>query len=84
MPVGDLRQMISSVVDEALERRSVVQAPTGDEFVSKAAVMKLLRVSEVTLWRMDKDGRLKALRIGRNIRYRRTDVDEFMQRAVAA
>lgn len=37
----------------------------------------LLSVSRWTLWRMIKSGRIPALKIGRLIRIKRTDIDEF-------
>jgi excisionase family DNA binding protein len=41
-------------------------------------VADLLRVSRMTVYRLIKEGELKALRVGRNYRLREDDVDAYL------
>ena len=41
-------------------------------------VADLLRVSRMTVYRLIKEGQLKALRVGRSYRLREDDVDEYL------
>jgi excisionase family DNA binding protein len=43
-------------------------------------VADLLRVSRMTVYRLIKDGQLKAMRVGRNYRLREDDVDEYLSK----
>jgi len=43
-------------------------------------VADLLRVSRMTVYRLIKEGQLKALRVGRNYRLREDDVDEYLSK----
>jgi excisionase family DNA binding protein len=43
-------------------------------------VADLLRVSRMTVYRLIKEGSLKALRVGRNYRLREDDVDEYLRK----
>lgn len=53
-----------------------------DEFLTTSEVMSMLRVSRSTLLRWVDDGRLAATRLGpRALRFRRSDVDDFVARA---
>ena len=41
-------------------------------------VADLLRVSRMTVYRLIKEGQMKALRVGRSYRLREDDVDEYL------
>ena len=43
-------------------------------------VAYLLRVSRMTVYRLIKEGQLKALRVGRSYRLREDDVDEYLSK----
>ena len=43
-------------------------------------VADLLRVSRMTVYRLIKEGQLKALRVGRSYRLREDDVDEYLSK----
>lgn len=83
MPASEFRQIIRSEIDAALDKLPIVQTVPGEEYLSKQATMKILGVSNTTLWRLDKSGELKPVRIGRVIRYRRVDVDAYAERSLA-
>lgn len=41
-------------------------------------VAGLMRVSNMTVYRLIKSGQLSAIRVGKNYRIRRTDVDKYL------
>jgi excisionase family DNA binding protein len=43
-------------------------------------VADLLRVSRMTVYRLIKEGQIKALRVGRSYRLREDDVDEYLSK----
>jgi excisionase family DNA binding protein len=43
-------------------------------------VMQYLNVSRTTLWRLTKDGLLPAYRIGSDFRFRKTDINAYLER----
>jgi excisionase family DNA binding protein len=43
-------------------------------------VADLLRVSRMTVYRLIKEGQMKALRVGRSYRLREDDVDEYLSK----
>ena len=47
-------------------------------------VADLLRVSRMTVYRLIKEGQLKALRVGRSYRLREDDVDEYLSERYTA
>ncbi len=47
------------------------------EFYTAEEVAELLRVTPLTVYRMIKDGRLKAHRIGRSLRITRENIDQW-------
>jgi excisionase family DNA binding protein len=48
-----------------------------------AEVANMMRVSNMTIYRLIKSGQLSAIRVGKNYRIRRTDVDRYLtERAV--
>ena len=51
-------------------------APGGLQTVSEVAAT--MRVSNMTVYRLIKSGQLPALRVGRNYRIRRADVQQFL------
>ncbi len=50
------------------------------EFLTVKEVAELLRVKPLTIYRMVKDSRLKGYSIGRNLRFKRQDIDAFLER----
>lgn len=54
-----------------------------DVLLTVAEVAQLMRVSNMTVYRLIKAGQLAALRVGKNYRIRRRDVERYLrERAV--
>jgi excisionase family DNA binding protein len=50
----------------------------GDRLLTVAEVAATIRVSNMTVYRLIKNGDLPALRVGKNYRIRESDVDAFL------
>jgi excisionase family DNA binding protein len=50
----------------------------GDRLLTVAEVAATMRVSNMTVYRLIKDGDLPALRVGKNYRIRESDVDAYL------
>ena len=64
----DLKEIINEIIDERFAQKKE------DELVSVKKVMEMLGVTDATLWRWDKMGILKKVRIGNRVYYRRSDI----------
>jgi excisionase family DNA binding protein len=51
---------------------------TGDRLLTVAEVASVMRVSNMTVYRLIKSGELAALRVGKNYRIRSSDVDRYL------
>lgn len=57
----------------------------GDRLLTVGEVASLMRVSNMTVYRLIKAGQLAAIRVGKNYRIRESDVDRYLTaRAVRA
>lgn len=55
----------------------------GDPLLTVGEVAQIMRVSNMTVYRLIKSGQLSAIRVGKNYRLRRGDVDRYLtERAV--
>lgn len=49
-----------------------------DRLMTVAEVAEVMRVSNMTVYRLIKDGQLSAFRVGKNYRVRQSDVDRYL------
>ena len=55
----------------------------GEPLLTVGEVANLMRVSNMTVYRLIKSGQMSAIRVGKNYRIRRGDVDRYLnERAV--
>lgn len=55
----------------------------GEPLLTVGEVAGLMRVSNMTVYRLIKSGQMSAIRVGKNYRLRRSDVDRYLtERAV--
>ena len=55
----------------------------GEPLLTVGEVARVMRVSNMTVYRLIKSGQLAAIRVGKNYRIRRSDVDRYLtERAV--
>ena len=51
---------------------------TGDRLLTVSEVASVMRVSNMTVYRLIKAGELAALRVGKNYRIRASDIDRYL------
>lgn len=55
----------------------------GEPLLTVGEVASIMRVSNMTVYRLIKSGQLAAIRVGKNYRIRRSDIDRYLnERAV--
>lgn len=50
----------------------------GESLLTVGEVANVMRVSNMTVYRLIKSGQLAAIRVGKNYRIRRSDVDRYL------
>lgn len=53
-----------------------------EELLTVAEVAEMLRVSTMTVYRLIRTGELPAVRVGRNYRVRRAELDSYLEQQV--
>lgn len=54
----------------------------GERLLTVSEVASLMRVSNMTVYRLIKSGQLAAIRVGKNYRIRESEVDRYLQERV--
>lgn len=54
----------------------------GERLLTVAEVASMMRVSNMTVYRLIKSGQLSAIRVGKNYRIREADVDRYLTERV--
>ena len=65
--------MVAKVFTVAIEQNGL-----GDRLLMVREVAELMRVSNMTVYRLIKAGDLPAIRVGKNFRIRRSDVESYL------
>lgn len=78
---GELKKVLTSVVDDAIERyRREIESNPDDILYSIKQVCEILSVDKSTLWRWQKSGYLVPTKIGDLPRYSKSQIDELLGR----
>lgn len=51
----------------------------GEKLLTVGEVAGIMRVSNMTVYRLIKSGQLGAIRVGKNYRIRRSDIDRYLE-----
>jgi excisionase family DNA binding protein len=71
------------MVDSAVKGPLMTEHALGEPLLTVGEVANIMRVSNMTVYRLIKSGQLAAIRVGKNYRLRRTDIESYLtQRAV--
>jgi excisionase family DNA binding protein len=73
VPTGD-----AATGDAESERYEMADRDFGDPLLTVGEVAGIMRVSNMTVYRLIKSGQLSAIRVGKNYRIRRVDVDRYL------
>ncbi|WP_024566706.1 helix-turn-helix domain-containing protein [Elizabethkingia anophelis] len=81
IPKEELIQEIVKVLDKALEKLNInKEAQQEKEYYTREETAKLLNVSYPTLFHWNKDGKLKAKKLGKRVYYSKEDVKDALNR----
>lgn len=72
----DLKEWALELMNENKQEK---ENAVSDNYLSVDEVIDKLRVNASTLWRWDKSGYLKKIKIGGKVRYRESDVIKLME-----
>lgn len=72
----DLREWALELMNESKQEK---EEAVSDNYLSVGEVIDMLRVNASTLWRWDKTGYLKKIKVGGKVRYRESDVIKLME-----
>ncbi len=73
---ADLKEFGMSLIAEA---KTLIQPQQSEKYLTSDEVGKLLNVSANTLWRWNRDGYLKSIKVGRTPMYRQSDIDRLRE-----
>lgn len=71
----ELKDLVFDAVKDALStERNAQEVKQNEVYLTREDTMKLLQISKVTLWKMDKQGILERKQIGRKVLYSKSSV----------
>ena len=74
----DLKEFLFEIAEEQAQTKSTVPAQS-EKYLTAQETADKLDVDISTLWRWDKSGYLKKIKVGNKIRYRESDVLKLME-----
>lgn len=80
---SDLKEVIKNLyAEEAQRTREALEANREKPTLTRKQTAKQLGVTLSTLWRWEKSGYLKPVKIGSKVMYRPTDVEEMLTKQI--
>lgn len=74
----ELKEFLLEIAEEQAQTKSTVPAQP-EKYLTAQETAEKLGVDTSTLWRWDKTGYLKKIKVGRKIQYRESDVLKLME-----
>lgn len=79
MSSPEFEQMLENIVDKVLDRRfEPLKKKYEEKLITREEVIKLLRISPPTLWRMQGRGDLNPVKVGRRIMFRESEITQLI------
>ena len=76
---NDLRELLKEMIPAQSEQPAPVKEADEEVLYTIDEVAKILKVTTATIHRWKKDGKIPHVRIGNNIRYRKTDLEKLVK-----
>lgn len=75
LSTSELKDIVYDAVKDALQtERQVQEVKQSEVYLTREDTMKMLQISKVTLWKLDKQGILERKQIGRKVLYSKSSV----------
>ena len=75
LSTDELKDLVYDAVKDALQtERKNQEVKQNDVYLTREDTMKMLQISKVTLWKLDKTGILERKQIGRKVLYSKSSV----------
>lgn len=75
LSTSELKDLVFDAVKDALQtEREHQEVKSNEVYLTRVDTMKLLQISKVTLWKLDKQGILERKQIGRKVLYSKSSV----------
>ncbi len=75
---NELRDMMASVIQIEL-RKHLLNEEEETKFLDRKEAAKMLKVSEVTLSKYTKEGKIKGFRLGKKMKFRASDLNSALE-----
>lgn len=80
MSYPEFEKALEDIVDKVLDRRfEPLKKKYEEKLVTRDEVLKVLKISAPTLWRMEQRGDLIPVRIGRKVMYKESEITRMIQ-----
>lgn len=80
MSYPEFEKALEDIVDKVLDRRfEPLKKKYEEKLVTRDEVLKILKISAPTLWRMEQRGDLIPVRIGRKVMYKESEITQMIQ-----
>ena len=76
--INDLKELCFHFVKEAFDQQKKLKEQENDGLLDSMQVKELLKVKDGTLWKWNKRGYLRHVKIGSRNYYKREDVDKIL------
>lgn len=73
-----IKQVVSSLVSTTNESTKSQIPKENKDYYTREEAKELLKLSYATLWKYNKDGILRATKVGSRVYYKRKDIDDAM------
>lgn len=77
--MADLKEFALSLIDEAQAARKEPE----EKYLTADETARMIPCDKSTLWRWNKNGYLKSLKMGNKVRYRLSDIENLLKEAKA-
>lgn len=75
LSTDELKDLVYDAVKDALQaERKTQEVKQNEVYLTREDTMKMLQISKVTLWKLDKKGHLERKQIGRKVLYTKSSV----------
>ena len=80
MSYPEFEKALEDIVDKVLDRRfEPLKKIYEEKLVTRDEVLRVLKISAPTLWRMEQRGDLVPVRIGRKVMYKESEITQIIQ-----